>query len=112
MKKDYLTDDFINREKIFDQLENEVANNNEWTMFDDSNIDNKGNWFEVVKQCVELRTYPTVLFYEKIDSNEGEPKVISKLTFNEIVTLHATSKFQDNEFADFGGGFSQADIMQ
>jgi hypothetical protein len=49
MKKDYLTDDFINREKIFDQLENEVANNNEWTMFDDSNIDNKGNWFEVVK---------------------------------------------------------------
>jgi len=49
MKKDYLTDDFRNRDKIFELLESEVDHNNEWTMFDDNNIDNKGNWFEVVK---------------------------------------------------------------
>ena len=84
---EYLGADFQNLDQSLNQMKSEVGSNNEWTMFDDNNIDNKGSWFEVVKQCVELRTYPTVLFYERIDPNEEEPKIYSKLTPKEIATL-------------------------
>jgi hypothetical protein len=49
MKMEYLGADYQSLDQSLNQMKSEVGPNNEWTMFDDNNIDNKGTWFEVVK---------------------------------------------------------------
>jgi len=46
------------------------------------------NWSGVVEECVEYRSYPTVLFYEKLDPEEELPEnKWFKLTPSEIEVL-------------------------
>jgi hypothetical protein len=93
-------------------MQKEVSASTEWTIFDDSVVDHKGNWQDVVKQCVELRTYPTVIFYEKLDPNEDEPKSFTEMRESEIVHLLRCSKNADTDYVGFSDGFSQEDILR
>ena len=52
-------------------------------IFDDQTIDYRGGWKDVVKQCVEIRMYPTVIFYEKLEPNEEVPKPVPNNEFTE-----------------------------
>ena len=57
----------------------------EWTLFDDDQIVTKGAWTDVIQQFVELRTYPTVLFYEKLNSPyDVRDVVLDRPTFNNL----------------------------
>ena len=40
----------------------------EWTLYDDAEIVSKGGWAAVIEQCVEFSCYPTMLFFEKLES--------------------------------------------
>jgi len=51
-------------------MEREITRDTEWTLFDDYLIESKGTWIDLVKHCVEHRVYPTVLMFEKLDSEE------------------------------------------
>ena len=42
----------------------------EWTLYDDAEIVSKGGWAAVIEQCVEFSCYPTVLFFEKLESED------------------------------------------
>ncbi len=68
-------------------MKNEVKLDTEWTIFDDAVVDHKGSWHAVVKQCVEQGTYPTVLFYEKLDRDELHPEIIPGSEFSEMQIL-------------------------
>ncbi len=43
------------------------ATKSEWTLFDDSQVVHKGSWLNVVKDHLEIGSYPKVIFYERID---------------------------------------------
>ena len=61
-------------------MRSEISQDTEWTLFDDAEIVSKGTWNDVVSQCIEIRTYPTVLLYEKINPQTDELIVnLSKL---------------------------------
>ena len=55
----------------------------EWTLYNDEDVTNKGNWHSVIKFCVKNSCYPTVLMFEK--SNEKPPE--GKLLEHEIISL-------------------------
>ena len=42
----------------------------EWTLYDDAEIVSKGGWAAVIEQCVEFSCYPTVLFFEKLETED------------------------------------------
>jgi hypothetical protein len=88
-----------------------VSASTEWTIFDDAVVDHKGNWPDVVKQCVELRTYPTVIFYEKVDPNEVEPKSLAEMSESDIVHLLKCSKNADSDYVRFSEGLRRDDIL-
>ena len=75
---------------------------------------NKGSWLDVIKQCIELRTFPTIVFYERLNPNEHDPHFLAEaqLDVREIVKLYRESKNLNNEFSDFGGGFSQEEMLE
>ena len=65
---------------IDNSVRSEISQATEWTLFDDAEIVSKGTWNDVVSQCIEIRTYPTVLLYEKINPQTDELIVnLSKL---------------------------------
>ena len=51
----------------------ETESDKEWVMYNDNSIKNfTGNWPSVVEYCIGDNFYPTVLFYEKLASEEEE----------------------------------------
>ena len=42
----------------------------EWTLYDDAETVSKGGWAAVIEQCVEFSCYPTVLFFEKLETED------------------------------------------
>ena len=109
---DYLSVDYSKLEKTLKEMQREVRASTEWTIFDDAVVDHKGSWSDVVKQCVELRTYPTVIFYERMDPNEEKPKTFAEMRESEIVHLLRCSKNADTDYVGFSDGFSQEDILR
>ena len=63
-------------------LESEVTLETEWTLYDDANVDSMGQWFHVVKHCVENRIFPTILYFEKLDPQD-QIKRSNKFIFTE-----------------------------
>ena len=59
----------------FDHLEadySEITPQTEWVCFNDTSISTlKDNWFGLISQMVEMASYPTILFYEKLDENDN-----------------------------------------
>jgi len=47
-----------------------VTKDTEWTLFDDAVVESMGEWFNVIKYCMDARCQPTVLFFEKLDPGE------------------------------------------
>ena len=90
-------------------VQHELDPSLEWTLFDDDQIVTKGAWTDVIQQFVELRTYPTVLFYEKLTSKEEVRDVV--LDRQQFDNLHEISQRMNNEWGDFGGGFSQEEML-
>ena len=76
MKYDFLPIDHNNVELSQTKLKGEVSPETEWSIYDDHVVDHKGSWWNVVNQCVDLMTYPTILFYEKLDQKEPVPEFI------------------------------------
>ena len=109
---DYLGADYSKLEKTLKEMQREVRSSTEWTIFDDAVVDHKGSWSDVVKQCVELRTYPTVIFYERMDTNEERPETFAEMRESEIVHLLRCSKNADTDYVGFSDGFSQEDILR
>ena len=50
----------------------EVNKLQEWTLYDDAELVNKGTWKDVIRQCIDITTYPTVLLYEQIDPSQDK----------------------------------------
>ena len=73
----------------------EVKPQTEWSIFDDAVIDYRGSWRDVVQQCVDIRMYPTVIFYEKLDPNEQPPEVVRANEFNEIQLMQQFRKSKE-----------------
>jgi hypothetical protein len=84
-------------------MEAEVTSRTEWTIFDDSVIDHRGGWHDVVKQCVDIRMYPTVIFYEKLDPNENHPEPLDTSEINDRKIL---AGFKNSKEADYNYGVS------
>lgn len=56
-------------------MQYEVRPRTEWTIFNDEHVASESkNWFGVIEQCLEYRSYPTILFYEKLDPDEDYTK--------------------------------------
>jgi hypothetical protein len=51
---------------MMQKLKSEVKES-EWIRYDDSVISCKGNWANIIEQCIEAECYPTVLFFERVD---------------------------------------------
>ena len=52
-------------------MDSEITAKTEWTCFNDDRITSvDDNWLGVIDQCVQLACWPSVLFYEKLDSEE------------------------------------------
>ncbi len=84
MKLDYLpVSDYSKIGEIHEKMAGEVNPRTEWTIFDDAVIDHRGGWSDVVKQCVDIRMYPTVIFYEKLDPNENHPEPLKTGEFDD-----------------------------
>ena len=92
----------------------EISSQTEWSLFDDAVVDHKGGWRDVVQQCIELRTYPTVLFYEKLDPNEMVPENFeeNKLSQKQILEMFEMSQISDSDFVDVRGGYGDAILAQ
>lgn len=84
-------------------MEAEVTTRTEWTIFDDSVIDHRGGWHDVVKQCVDIRMYPTVIFYEKLDPNENHPE---PLDTGEVYDRKILAGLKNSKEADYNWGVS------
>ena len=91
-------------------VQHELDPSLEWTLFDDDQIVTKGAWTDMIQQFVELREYPTVLFYEKLTST-GEVRDVV-LDHQQFKNLLEISQHMNNEWGDFGGGFSQEEMLQ
>ena len=49
----------------------EISKETEWVCYNDLNIASlKESWFGIIENCIDMASYPTVLFYEKLDENE------------------------------------------
>ena len=49
----------------------EVKPRTEWTVFNDEHVASEPkNWEGVIEHCLEFRSYPTILFFEKLDPDE------------------------------------------
>ena len=71
-------------------------------MFDDSILESKGTWTNILEHCTQNRVYPTVILYEKLDPNEDEPiSSYQHLEQRDIIRLLKDSKRQDLQFDDF-----------
>jgi hypothetical protein len=51
---------------------NQEANLSEWTLINDSVVERMGSWFNVIRQCVELRIFPKIIFFEKLNSEDDD----------------------------------------
>ncbi len=89
------------------------VNAGEWTLFDDAAIETKGTWQSVIDQCVDFSCYPTVFFFEKVDTNDPKQNVKSthQLSAAQVSQLFTKSQ-QAAQNNDYGAGFSQAEIWQ
>ncbi len=56
MPEETTSKDFVYRKEVEDS---------EWTQFNDSLVEHKGNWFKVVNECISSGCYPTTLLFEK-----------------------------------------------
>jgi hypothetical protein len=53
-------------------MNREITQSSEWVCYNDTLISGlKEGWFTLIEQCVQAASYPTVLFYEKLDENES-----------------------------------------
>ena len=49
----------------------EVSPKTEWTIYNDQHVYSEPrNWEGIIEQCLEGRSYPTILFYERLDPDE------------------------------------------
>ena len=85
----------------------------EWTLFDDANVDSMGIWFNVIKYCLSVRCYPTILFFEKIDQDDLLVNAGGlKISKEQCLFLKKTSKQEDRNFGgDFLSNFSQEELF-
>ena len=52
-------------------MKKEVSSSTEWTCFNDEIVTSiENNWFGIIEQCISLASYPTVIFYEKLNNDE------------------------------------------
>jgi uncharacterized membrane protein len=70
MKYDYIATDYVNIQENLEKMRKEVTDQTEWTRFDDAIAESVGVWEQVIYQCVELRCFPTVLYFERKDPSE------------------------------------------
>lgn len=63
-------------------------NSPEWTVYDDDRTRTKQSWGETIEFCLESNTYPTVLFFEKVEFDTME----IELSLDEIKKLLLSTK--------------------
>ncbi len=73
IKLDYLAGNPDTVRSDIKKMESEITKQTEWTLFDDSLIESKGSWTDLVEHCIQNKVYPTVLMYEKLDPEERYP---------------------------------------
>jgi hypothetical protein len=82
IKYDYQQVDFNQTNRDLSEMKYETRQKTEWTIFNDEHVASEPrNWEGVIEQCLEYRSYPTILFYEKLDPEEDYDK---SLNFNLI----------------------------
>jgi len=50
----------------------------EWSLYNDEDVTNKGNWESVIEFCVEFGCYPTLLMFEKSEKKLFAEKLMPK----------------------------------
>ena len=72
IKFDYLEADYKTLDADLREMNSEITPQTEWVCFNDNSISTlKDNWFGLISQMVEMASYPTILFYEKLDENDN-----------------------------------------
>ena len=72
IKFDYLEADYKTLDADLREMNSEITHVTEWVCFNDTSISTlKDNWFGLISQMVEMASYPTILFYEKLDENDN-----------------------------------------
>ena len=72
IKLDYLEADYKTFGADLREMDSEITLETEWVCFNDTSISTlKDNWFGLISQMVEMASYPTILFYEKLDQNDN-----------------------------------------
>jgi hypothetical protein len=96
-------------------MRDEITDSTEWTCFNDNMVSTMAdNWYGLLEQCVEMATYPTVLFYEKLDPNEEYEKSKGfNLNDKDISDLHRwAEKMNLQHSANVEDMFSQDEIAR
>ena len=66
----------------------------------------------MIRQCIDITTYPTALLYEKIDPGQDryDPN-LSTLTKKDVSDLYDFCEQKKIELGDYGGGMSQEEMF-
>ena len=94
----------------------EIQPETEWIQYNDSSIRFvSDNWSGILKECIEHKVFPTVLFYEKLYDVEDDAEYKSSPEFNEatkdlsdLITLARRIEREEKQNTEF----SAADIEE
>ena len=65
------------------QIKREIQTDTEWIQYNDSSVRFvNDNWSGILKECVEHKVFPTVIFYEKLHDVEDDAEYNSSPDFN------------------------------
>ena len=84
----------------------EVSEDTEWTLFNDKYVSTvRGNWKDIVRDCVASRYQPTVLLYEQFSEEDtdfvGSPdKSLFKFSRPEVKELIEIASQVDDSLGD------------
>ena len=66
----------------------------------------------MIRQCIDITTYPTALLYEKIDPRQDSYNGdISTLKHKDLTELYDFCEEKKMELGDYGGGMSQEEMF-
>jgi len=70
----------------------------DWKLYDDDIVRSYADWYDVVKECIELKAIPTVLLFQKSKRYETERV---KLGIREVGDLDRRVKYLENRYERF-----------
>ena len=82
----------------------EITSTPEWTCQDDHLLESVGLWEQVVYKCIDLRIYPTCLYFEQIPLYSQDSSV--NLHPDKCALLLKRAQQSDENHCFFGDGFS------